>query len=104
MEILGICSRYCCGLYAGKVLVIVQISYATRALKIFDRIDAKHEKAITLFNIAMRYKNAGELDEALKYYEKARELFLIIGDTSLAKVASNEIRDIHAENEKNKYS
>ena len=24
MEILGICSRYCCGLYAGKVLVIVQ--------------------------------------------------------------------------------
>ena len=35
MEILGLCSRHCCGLYARKVLVIVQYSHLKNLLFTF---------------------------------------------------------------------
>ena len=59
MEILGICSRYCCGLYAGKVLVIVHkqiVIFPSNEMKevSLDMLSELHQGEIETIKIALQ--------------------------------------------------
>ena len=82
MEILGICSGYCCRLYAGKVLVIVQSDLPDDYLNLYGNCKATYSDRIHACVATLAFGNPARL------YSKS-ERFLLFDRVGLSSIRDN---------------